>query len=115
LKKNLFKKKQTIIKNSKEEKEFINKLRNKISNIDTTNILNSDILECVTQEFAIIAEDFWNKYSKLINITKYSKEWWNKECNRNLATYQASRRKRDWINYKKMVRMVKQVFLDNRI
>ena len=41
-------KKQTIIKNSEEEKEFINKLRNRISCINTTNILNSNILEDVT-------------------------------------------------------------------
>jgi len=41
-------KKQTIIKNSEEEKEFINKIRNRISCISTTNILNSNILEGVT-------------------------------------------------------------------
>jgi len=37
--------KQTIVKNSKKEKEFINELRNRISYIDTTNILNCKILE----------------------------------------------------------------------
>jgi len=31
------------------------------------------MLEYVTQEFTIIAKDLWNKYSKFINITKYSK------------------------------------------
>ena len=35
-----------------------------------TDILNNDTLEHVTQKFAIIIKDFWNKYSKLINITK---------------------------------------------
>ena len=49
--------KQTIVKNSEEEKEFINKLRIKISSIDITNVLNSNILEWITQEFAIIAKD----------------------------------------------------------
>ena len=61
---------QTIVKNSEEEKKFVKKLRNKISNIDMTNILNSDTLEHVTQEFATIIKDLWNKYSKLVNITK---------------------------------------------
>ena len=64
---------QTIVKNSEEEKKFVKKLRNKISNIDMTNILNSDTLEHVTQEFATIIKDLWNKYSKLVNITKWSK------------------------------------------
>lgn len=41
--------KQTIIKNSKEEKEFAKELRNKICNINITNNLNSDTLEYVTQ------------------------------------------------------------------
>jgi len=50
-------KKLTIIKNSKEEKEFINKLRNRISCIDTTNILNHKKLEEVTQEFTTIVEE----------------------------------------------------------
>jgi len=45
------------------------------------------MLECVTQEFASIAENLWNKYSKLVNITKY----------------------------KKSVRMAKRIFFDNRI
>jgi len=49
-------KKLTIVKNSKEEKEFINKLRNRISCIDTTNILNYGKLEEVTQEFTTIIE-----------------------------------------------------------
>ena len=33
-------KKLAIVKNSKKEKEFINKLRNRLSCIETTNILN---------------------------------------------------------------------------
>lgn len=41
-------KKLTIVKNSEEEKEFINDLRNRISYIKTTNICNSEKLEEVT-------------------------------------------------------------------
>ena len=66
-----------------------------------TNILDSNILEYLTQEFFSIAENLWNKYSKIANITKCSKAWLNKECNKNLAIYHMSRRKRNWINYKK--------------
>ena len=40
--------KQTIIKNSKEEKEFVNELKIKISEMDMTNILDSNTLESIT-------------------------------------------------------------------
>lgn len=50
-------KKQTIVKNSEEEKNFINELRNKLSSIDISYIFNNDILEQITQEFATIVKD----------------------------------------------------------
>ena len=40
--------KQTIVKNSEEKKEFVKELKVKISNMDITNILNSNILEHIT-------------------------------------------------------------------
>jgi len=30
-------------------------------------------------------ERIWEKNSKIINITKYSKSWWNMNCSRNLV------------------------------
>jgi len=39
--------KQNIVKNSEEEKEFVNELRNRISYIDTTNIYDCKMLERV--------------------------------------------------------------------
>ena len=106
--------KKTIIKDSEEEKEFINKLKVNISNMNTTNILDSNILEYLTQAFFSIAGNLWNKYSKIANITKCSKAWLNEKCNRNLATYHMSRRKINWISYK-MVRIAKYIFFDNKI
>ena len=53
------------------------------------------MLECISQEFTAIVKDFWNKYFKFVNITKCFKAWWNKKCNRDLATYQTSRRRID--------------------
>jgi len=47
-----------------EKKEFINKLRNKVCYIDTTNIHNCKILEKTTQEFTFIIKALWYKYSK---------------------------------------------------
>ena len=40
-----------------------------------TNITNCEILKHVTQEFATIIENFWNKFLKLVNITKQSQAW----------------------------------------
>ena len=49
MRKNIFKKeKQIIVKNSKKKKKFVNELKNKISDINISNILNSDILESIT-------------------------------------------------------------------
>jgi len=49
-------KKQTIVKNSEKEKEFINKLRDRISHINMMSIHNHKLLEGITQEFASITE-----------------------------------------------------------
>ena len=49
--------KQIIIKNNEKEKRFINELRDKINNINTSNILNSETLERLTQKITTIAED----------------------------------------------------------
>jgi len=66
-------KKQAIVKNSEEEKAFINELRNIVGHIDMTNISNHKVLEGITQEFTSITEKLWYKYSKNVNITKHSK------------------------------------------
>jgi len=79
--------KQAIIKNSKKEREFVNKLKNGIGYIVIIDIQDCKILERVMQEFASIAEKLWHKYSKHVNITKHSKVWWNEKCNKNLAKY----------------------------
>jgi len=56
LRRNSEEKKLTIVKNSKEEEEFINELKNRISYIKITNIHNHERLKEVTQEFASIIE-----------------------------------------------------------
>jgi len=51
------------------EEEFIQeKKRYLVENSDKE-------IECITQEFVLIAEDLWNKFSKLVNITQRSKVW----------------------------------------
>jgi len=48
-------------------------LKARISNIETSNIYSCKILEAITQKFASIAEKLLYKYSKPVNINKYSK------------------------------------------
>ena len=60
----------------------------------------------MTENFNI-TEEIWYKHSKYINITKHSKAWWNEECNRDLVIYQASRKRTNWIKYRKTVKMAK--------
>jgi len=50
--------------------------------MEITNINSCKILESINQEFVVIVENLWNKFSKLVNITKQSKAWWNEKCNR---------------------------------
>ena len=49
-------KKQSIVRNSNKEKEFVDELRNRIGSIEMTNITNYEMFEYVTQEFATIIE-----------------------------------------------------------
>ena len=72
-----------------------------------TNIYNYERLEEVIQEFASVTEEIWYKHSKYVNITKCSKAWWNEEYNRDLVTYQASRKRKNWIKYRKTVKIAK--------
>jgi len=68
-------KKQTITKDSKNEKEFIKQLGEQISNINISNIADKETLKNVTQELTIIIEDLWNRHLRTVNITRHSKEW----------------------------------------
>ena len=55
--------------------------------MEITNITSCEILESITQEFTTLIKNLWNKFLKMVNITKQSKAWWNEEYNRDLAVY----------------------------
>jgi len=78
---------QTIIRNSKEEENFIADFIKTIRNINTTTILDKDALENTVQEYTRILEMIWYKHLKYVNITRWSKNWWNKECQTKLRNY----------------------------
>jgi len=68
-------KKYTIVKNSKEEKIFINKVIKAIKDINTSDLTNVVSLKNIVYSFAYSLERIWEKNTKIINITKYSKSW----------------------------------------
>jgi len=79
--------KKTITKNSEEEYKFIKEVITAFSKLDMLNVSDIPKLEKVVSDFANIIDHTWMKYSKLTNIMKHSKSWWNEKCNRDLATY----------------------------
>ena len=66
-------KKLTIVKNSKEEKEFVNCLKSKVGNINITNIHNCETLEETFKKFTSIVKELWYKHVRQMHITKHSK------------------------------------------
>ena len=83
--------KYTLVKNSEREEKFIAELIDVIAKLNTKNISDKEILEQILQIFANDIDRLWFKYSKVINITKYSKVWWNNNCYRNLEKYRISK------------------------
>ena len=108
-------KKQTIIKESKEEHTFIKELIEVIKLINTNVIQDVKCLENIISAFTNLLECIWIKNSKIVNITKHSKSWWNNNCSRNLEKYRLSKSIKDWKQYKKTFRVTKHNFFNLKI
>ena len=83
--------KRTITKNSNEEESFIKEVIASVTKLDTSNISDIPELERVVNNFANIVDSAWMKNSKIINITKHMKSWWNDNCNKDLAKCRSSK------------------------
>ena len=68
-------KKHSIVKGSIEEKFFIKDLIKDIKTIDMSNLTDIDSLENVVNSFVKAIEKPWEKNSKIVNVTRYSKSW----------------------------------------
>ena len=88
--------KRTIIKNSKEKESFIKEVIVSFKNIDTSNLLDISHLEKIVNDFANIIDNAWIKNSRIVNITRHSNSWWDKNCNRDLEKYNSLKRIEDW-------------------
>jgi len=91
--------KRSIIKDSEEETFFIKDLISSIRNLHTPNFLDKDGLERVVIEFIKVVKCTWEKNSKIVNITKHSKSWWNTSCSRDLERYRSTRSLEDWKSF----------------
>jgi len=105
----------SISKGSKEEKSFIKDLIKDISSINVSNLSNTKSLENVVGLFACIVEKTWDKNSKIVNILRHSKSWWDISCSRNLEKYRSTRSMADWKQFKKTVKSTKCSFFDQKI
>ena len=105
-------KKQVLIKDSEEEKNFINNFIALIHTIDTSDIHDENSLENVIQTIAWSADSFWNHYSRTINITKHSKSWWNASCSNTFERYRNMKKIKDWKAFRNTIKKTKHNFFD---
>jgi len=107
--------KNTIQKNSVEEEQFVNNTISAIKNLNILNLLDILLLEKAVNNFAKNVNDVWNKNTKLTNIMKHSKSWWDNNCSRNLEKYRSLKSLEDWKSFYKTVKNIKRTFFDLEI
>jgi len=85
-----------IVKKSEEECTFVKELIEAIKNIETNDIPDINCFNSIILEFISLLENIWAKNSKIVNITKHSKSWWDINCSRNLENYRITKHIEDW-------------------
>jgi len=104
-----------MVKDSEEERIFVKELIEAIKDIDTNDLFDVDHLDKVVLDFASSMERIWVMNSKIINITKHFKSWWNINCSRDLEKYRLTKHIENWKQFKKMVKNTKRSFFDLKI
>jgi len=107
--------KQSIKKDSNQEKDFIKDITSNIRDLNTANINSKEKLELCVDQLSKIFHDTWNKHSKTTYITKHSKEWWNSNCTNSLNKYRNNSNIENWKNFKNTIKTSKKEFFDTRI
>ena len=102
----------SITKDSEKEMSFIKNLIKNISFMNTSNLSDIKSLENVIDLLTYIIERAWNKNSKIVNILKHSKSWWNMSYSRDLEKYRLSKSLADWKQFKKTVKDTTCSFFD---
>ena len=112
---NINSRKRSIIKDSKEEEQFIKDITIFIRNLDMTNLSDIPHLEKTMDNFANIIDKAWVKNSKITNVMKHSKSWWDKKYSKDLEKYRKSKSLENWKFFHSTVKSMKQVFFDLKI
>ena len=107
--------KELLQKNSNKEELFVKEVIASFTKLDISNILDIPELERVVNDFANIVDNAWTKNSKIINITKHVKSWWNNNYNKVLAKYRSSKNIKDWKAFQKTVKNMKRYFFNLKI
>ena len=76
--------------------------------------MDKDSLKLTVQEYTNKSDVIWYKHSKCINITKYSKTWWNRDYQSKLAKYRMSKQIDNWKLLRNTVKKMKQLFFNNK-
>ena len=79
------------------------------------SIQNAKTLEEVVQLLSSKIEESQHRNSKLVNITRHSKVWWNEDCCLSLKKYHLSQSFENWCNFKSLVKKSKCSFFDDKI
>jgi len=97
------------------KKKLVTKLTNTLGNLNISNISSKESLKGIIQEYTKISDSIWYKFSKNVNITKYSKAWWNEECSIKLNMYQFTKSIVDWKKFKDFIKKTKYNFFNEKI
>ena len=106
---------RSITKGSEKEKLFIKDLIKEISSTDTFNLSDTIALENVIESFASTVKWAWDKNSKIANILRHSKSWWNLSCSKNLKKYRSTQSLADWKQFEKIIKCTKHLFFYQKI
>ena len=104
---NIITSKFSIAKNNKEEKSFIKDIWYAIKNINVDDLSDINKLKCVTNMLASKIKNVWRANSKWVNIMRWSKSWWNKECSIVLSNYRTTWSLENWKIFKSKVKTTK--------
>ena len=70
-----------LLKKSKKEELFVTEVINIFKSLDTSILSNLESLKQVVNSLVSRINQAQNINARKVNITKYSKKWWNENCN----------------------------------